>query len=90
MGEMGSTSGMRIWSVAMMWALAIDGLGDDTKLGSSLLVMSIVGGAIIPAIMGALSDARGIQFAFWVPVLCYVVVLHFALRGHRHTVELTS
>jgi FHS family L-fucose permease-like MFS transporter len=73
-----------------IFALAIDGLGDDTKLGSSLLVMSIVGGAIIPAIMGALSDARGIQFAFWVPVLCYVVVLHFALRGHRHTAEVTS
>ena len=73
-----------------IFALAIDGLGEDTKLGSSLLVMSIVGGAIIPAVMGAISDARGIQAAFWVPVLCYVVVLHYALRGHRHTVEATS
>lgn len=73
-----------------IFALAIDGLGDDTKLGSSLLVMSIVGGAIIPALMGAVSDARGIQFAFWIPALCYVVVLHFALHGHRHTAEVTS
>jgi FHS family L-fucose permease-like MFS transporter len=73
-----------------IFALAIDGLGEDTKLGSSLLVMSIVGGAIIPAVMGAISDARGIQTAFWVPALCYVVVLHYALRGHRHTAEATS
>ncbi|MGH7592710.1 MAG: L-fucose:H+ symporter permease [Gemmatimonadales bacterium] len=73
-----------------IFALAIDGLGDDTKLGSSLIVMSIVGGAIIPALMGAVSDARGIQTAFWIPVFCYLVVLHFALRGHRHTAELTS
>jgi FHS family L-fucose permease-like MFS transporter len=73
-----------------IFALAIDGLGDDTKLGSSLLVMSIVGGAIIPAIMGALSDASGIQTAFWLPVVCYAVVLHFALIGHRHTAEASS
>jgi MFS transporter, FHS family, L-fucose permease len=73
-----------------IFALAIDGLGDDTKLGSSLVVMSIVGGAIVPALMGAVSDARGIQAAFWLPALCYLVVLHFALRGYRHGVEVTS
>ncbi len=70
-----------------IFALAIDGLGDDTKSGSSLVVMSIVGGAIIPAAMGALSDARGIQSAFWIPVACYAAVLYFGLRGHRHTTE---
>ncbi len=73
-----------------IFALAIDGLGEDTKFGSSLVVMSIVGGAIVPAVMGAISDARGIQAAFWVPVLCYVVVLHFALRGHHHTMAVAS
>ncbi len=73
-----------------IFALAIDGLGDDTKLGSSLLVMSIVGGAIIPAVMGAISDWHGIQVAFWIPVLCYGVVLHFALRGYKHTAAVTS
>jgi len=73
-----------------IFALAIDGLGPDTKFGSSLIVMSIVGGAIIPAVMGRISDVAGIQTAFWVPVACYLVVLHFALRGHRHTAELAS
>lgn len=90
-----------VWMVALLglfhsiqfptiFALSIDGLGEDTKLGSSLLVMSIVGGAIIPAVMGRLSDATSIQTAFWIPAACYLVVLHFALRGHRHTAELAS
>ncbi len=73
-----------------IFALAIDGIGEDTKFGSSLLVMSIVGGALIPALMGAISDARGIQAAFWIPVFCYGVVLHFALRGHRHSASVAS
>lgn len=63
-----------------IFALSIEGLGDDTKLGSSLVVMSIVGGAIIPALMGAVSDTSGIQTAFWIPMVCYLVVLHFAWR----------
>ncbi len=40
--------------------------------------------------MGAISDARGIQAAFWIPVFCYGVVLHFALRGHRHSASVAS
>ena len=66
-----------------IFALSLSGLGSYTKLGSSLLVMAIVGGAIVPALMGYVSDVRSIQAAFLVPVLCYVYVLHFALRGHR-------
>lgn len=73
-----------------IFALSLDGLGEDTKLGSSLLVMSIVGGAIVPAVMGRISDAAGIQSAFWIPAACYAVVLHFALRGHRHTMAVVS
>lgn len=73
-----------------IFALSIDALGDDTKSGSSLIVMSIVGGAIIPAMMGAVSDARGIQAAFWIPAACYLAVLHFAARGYRHTASVTT
>ncbi len=90
-----------VWMVALLglfhsiqfptiFALSLDGLGEDTKLGSSLLVMSIVGGAIVPAVMGRISDATSIQTAFWVPVACYLVVLHFAWRGYRHAATLTS
>lgn len=90
-----TTGAMAIWAVVLIgffhsimfptiFALALDGLGGHTKLGSSLLVMSIVGGAILPAVMGYLSDTRGIQAAFIVPTLCYLVVFHFGFRGYRH------
>jgi FHS family L-fucose permease-like MFS transporter len=46
-------------------------------------VMSIIGGAIFPAIMGRISDATNIQTAFIVPLVCYVYILYFALRGYK-------
>ena len=61
-----------------IFSLSIDGLGRDTKLGSSLLVMSIVGGAVIPPIMGAISDQHGLQLAYLAPLACFIVVLSFA------------
>ena len=66
-----------------IFALSLEALGRHTKLGASLLVMSIVGGAIIPAAMGWISDRSSIQTAFAVPLVCYLYVLHFALRGHQ-------
>ncbi len=68
-----------------IFALSLEGLGSYTKLGSSLLVMSIVGGAIIPAIMGYVSDRSSIQVAFILPFLCYTYVLYFAARGYKPT-----
>lgn len=66
-----------------IFSLSIEGLGRDTKLGSSLLVMSIVGGAIVPPLMGAISDRYGIQLAYVVPLLCFVAVLLFARSARR-------
>ncbi len=64
-----------------IFALGLDGLGDDErKLGSSLLVMAIIGGALLTALMGALSDAAGIHWAMSVPALCFAVILAFAVR----------
>lgn len=68
-----------------IFALSLKNLGPYTKLGSSLLVMSIIGGAICPAVMGLVSDASNIQRAFIVPLICYVYVLYFAVWGHRPT-----
>jgi FHS family L-fucose permease-like MFS transporter len=65
-----------------IFALSLEGLGRQTKLGASLLVMSIVGGALLPAVMGWISDLSSIQTAFAVPVLCYAYVLYFAMRGY--------
>jgi MFS transporter, FHS family, L-fucose permease len=66
-----------------IFALSIKNLGPYTKRASSLLVMSIVGGAILPAIMGRISDASDIQKAFIVPLLCYAYVLYFAVAGYK-------
>lgn len=66
-----------------IFALSIKNLGAYTKRGSSLLVMSIIGGAIFPAIMGRISDVFDMQKAFVVPLICYVYVLYFALAGYK-------
>jgi FHS family L-fucose permease-like MFS transporter len=66
-----------------IFALSLKHLGPYTKLGSSLLVMSIIGGAIFPALMGYISDRTNIRDAFVVPLLCHVYVLYFATRGYR-------
>jgi MFS transporter, FHS family, L-fucose permease len=66
-----------------IFALSLKSLGPYTKLGSSLLVMSIIGGAVCPAIMGKISDAWNIQRAFVVPLVCHAYVFYFAMWGYR-------
>lgn len=66
-----------------IFALSIKNLGPLTKRGSSLLVMSIIGGALVPAIMGRISDASSIQKAFIVPLFCYVFILYFGWSGYK-------
>ncbi len=73
-----------------IFALSLKNLGALTKRGSSLLVMSIIGGALIPAVMGRISDVSNIQVAFVMPLLCYVYVIYFALRGYRPNAALTT
>jgi FHS family L-fucose permease-like MFS transporter len=57
-----------------IFALGIRGLGEHTKLGSSLIVMSIVGGAIAPPFMGRIADQRSMRFGFIVPLVCFVFI----------------
>jgi FHS family L-fucose permease-like MFS transporter len=68
-----------------IFALGIKDLGEETKLASSLLVMSIIGGAVTPLIMGIISDKTGgnIQIAYVMPMVCMAFILYFGLRGHR-------
>jgi FHS family L-fucose permease-like MFS transporter len=68
-----------------IFGLGIDGIGDDTKPGSSWLVMSIVGGAILPFIMARIIDANNdhVQSGYIIPLLCFVVVLYFGLSGYK-------
>jgi len=57
-----------------IFALGIRGLGDYTKLGSSLIVMSIVGGAIAPPFMGHIADVQSMRIGFVVPLVCFVFI----------------
>ncbi|HEX7731900.1 MAG TPA: glucose/galactose MFS transporter, partial [Rhodanobacter sp.] len=64
-----------------IFALGVEGMDDDErKLGSALLVMTIIGGAVLTAAMGAVSDLAGIARALGVPALSFAVVAWFAWR----------
>ena len=64
-----------------IFALGIAELGPLTGTGSGLMNMAIVGGAIIPVIQGAIADRIGIHHAYLLPVICYVYILFYALKG---------
>lgn len=67
-----------------IFALGIKDLGNDTEFGSSLIIMSIVGGAIIPPIFGFISDHTGnIQMGYFVPMVCFTVIAFFAMKGAK-------
>jgi glucose/galactose transporter len=66
-----------------IWPLALNGLGRFTKAGSSLLVMGIAGGAVIPLLYGALADAFNAQQAYWIMVPCYLFIWFYAVKGSK-------
>ena len=90
-----------IWSVlgiglfnSIMWSniftLAISRLKQYTSMGSSLLVMMIVGGAIIPLVQGLVADISGIgvKFSFCIPMIAYAYLVFYGLRGY-HPVDVS-
>ena len=66
-----------------IFTLGIEGLGPLTGRASSLLIMAIVGGAIIPVAQGALADAFDVHHAFVLPLLCYLYIVFYAFNGSR-------
>jgi FHS family L-fucose permease-like MFS transporter len=67
-----------------IFALGIKELGEETKLASSFLVMSIIGGGLAPLLMGLISDKTGsMQTAYIVPLFCFLFVLYYGLKGHK-------
>jgi FHS family L-fucose permease-like MFS transporter len=84
-----TTGEIALWSVislglynSIMWpsifALAIAGLGKNTSQGSSLLVMAILGGALIPPVQGLIADLYGVHLSFVIPIFCYVYLAFYA------------
>jgi MFS transporter, FHS family, L-fucose permease len=66
-----------------IFSLSIRGLGEKTKKASSLLIMGIVGGAVIPLLLGRVSDMSNIRIAYLMPLICFAYILYFALTNIR-------
>jgi len=92
--SMGTSGHIAAWAILLVglfnsimfpsiFTLSIDGLGPLTGKGSGLLVAAIVGGAILPVIQGVIADHIGVQHAFILPVVSYIYIAYFALKGSR-------
>ncbi len=66
-----------------IFALGIERMGALTGAASSLLVMAIVGGAVVPYLQGLLADRIGLHLSFVLPLLCYAYIVFYGLRGSR-------
>jgi FHS family L-fucose permease-like MFS transporter len=66
-----------------IFTLAIDGLGRRTGEGSGVLCMAIVGGAIVPVVMGWIADQAGLLYSFLLPLVCYLYIAHYGWKGHQ-------
>src|SRR5690606_16641760 len=66
-----------------IFALGLERLGPLTGKASSLLIMAIVGGAVVPFAQGVLADRIGVQPAFALPLMCYAYIVWYGLRGSR-------
>jgi FHS family L-fucose permease-like MFS transporter len=87
-----STGHVAMWSIILVgffnsimfpsiFTLGVAELGPLTGDGSGILIMAIVGGAIIPVAQGWIADRIGIHHAFFLPVICYLYILFFAMSG---------
>ena len=67
-----------------IFALGLKGLGPNTKIGGSFLVMAIVGGALVPPLMGKIADAlHSMAPAYLVPLAAYLVIAVYGFAGAR-------
>lgn len=75
------------WLWGTIWGLAIRGLGKYTKVGSALLLMSVIGGGVFPLLFGGLIDANPArpQWAILMLIPCYLILFFYATRGYRMT-----
>ena len=93
-----STGQAAMWSIILVgffnsimfpsiFTLGVAELGPLTGDGSGIMIMAIVGGAIIPLAQGAIADRVGIHHAFFLPVICYLYIVFFALSGSKPNSE---
>jgi FHS family L-fucose permease-like MFS transporter len=91
-----TTGQVAIWSLVLcglansimyptIFTLGIAELGPMTSKGSGVITIGNVGGAIIPPVFGILADKIGIQYAFVVPIICYIFIAYYGLSGYKPT-----
>jgi FHS family L-fucose permease-like MFS transporter len=68
-----------------IFALGIAELGPLTSEGSGVITIGNVGGAVIPPLFGFLADKIGIQYAFVLPIICYIFIAYYGLSGYKPT-----
>lgn len=97
--SMFSSGTISIWTVVIIgmfnsvmfpniFTLAVEGLDkSEMSIASGIINTLIVGGAVIPPIMGIIGDTWGIQFSFIVPVICYLYILFFATIGSKIVIK---
>lgn len=96
--SMMTTGHFAMWSIILVgffnsimfpsiFTLGVAELGPLTGDGSGVMIMAIVGGALIPLAQGAVADRIGIHHAFFLPVICYLYILFFALSGSKPNSE---
>jgi FHS family L-fucose permease-like MFS transporter len=99
--SMVSSGPVAIWTVVLcgffnsimfpnIFALGIAGLGPMTSKGSGLIMTAVVGGAIVPLLLGAAADKMGIQHAFVIPIFCYLFIAYYGLWGSKPTRTVTA
>lgn len=66
-----------------IFALGVKDLGEHTKEASSFIIMSIVGGALVPYVMGAIAESQSTAISFIVPLICFFVVLLYGWKGYK-------
>jgi MFS transporter, FHS family, L-fucose permease len=92
--SMFSSGSVAVWSVVLcgffnsimfpnIFALGIAGLGPMTSKGSGLIMTAVVGGAVIPYLLGAAADRIGIQHAFVIPLICYLYIAWYGMWGSK-------
>ena len=73
-----------------IFALGIAGLGPMTSKGSGLIMTAVVGGAIVPALIGYVADKTSIQYSFVIPAICYIFIAYYGLWGSKPTRTITA
>lgn len=74
-------SNAMVWPA--IWPLALKGLGKYTNLGSAMLIMAILGGALLPLLWGKLVDLYNSQVAYWILIPAYGFILFYAIKGYK-------